>query len=215
MTEERRTSPSRPRKRRFPGRELVRFLLAPLLATILVIILFMKPWQGSASPTRSDGRAQVLLVRKSGTIRSGLLPFGGASGSIWYTPAGPRLGLELRVQHLTPGKRYILELDVDSTIYDVASYQADSTGQIAADTSLTRFASGVCVGDNYHPPRPLQGPHTIRFWLKLDGNPPTGAQRIADSAGGPSAELPCRGNGDGDYRYVLLESTIARFTGAE
>jgi hypothetical protein len=215
MREERDTPASRHKKRYFPGRELVRFLLAPVLATILVIIIFIKPWRGSAAPSRSDGRAQVLLVRKEGTVPSGTRPFGGASGSVWYTPAGPRLGIELQVKRLTPGKRYILELAVDSTIYDIASYQADTDGQIAVDTSLSRFAEGVCVGDNYHPPRPLQGPHTIRFWLKLDGNPPAGMQHVADSAGGSGMELPCRGNGDGDYRYILLESDVARFTGSD
>jgi hypothetical protein len=210
------THSARRRKRRFPGRELARFLLAPLLATVIVIFAFVKPWRDGATLTRSDGRERVLLIRKSGTIRSGPLPFGGPSGSVWYTPEGPRLGIELRAKRLTPGKRYILELAVDSaTIYDVASYQADSAGQIAVDTSLARFAEGLCVGDNYHPPRSLQGPHTIRFWLKLDGNPRTGMQRIADSTGALAAELPCTGNGDGDYRYVLLESAPAHFTGSE
>jgi hypothetical protein len=35
--------------------------------------------------------------------------------------------------------------------------------------------------------------------------------RLPSSAAGSS--LPCRGNGDGDFAYVLLENATAHFTG--
>jgi len=188
-------------------KHLARFLLVPAALTLVVVVLFMRPPR--AATHAEDGGLVVPLVWKDTFLHRVLATFGGPSGTMWYTPAGPRLGLRLRATHLTPARRYILELDVDSTIYDVASYQADADGRITADTTLTEFAEGVCVGPNYHAPRPLQGTHTIRFWLKRDGNSPSGSQPTP--AGTQPATLPCRGNGDGKYDYVLLEEAPATY----
>lgn len=188
-------------------KHLARFLLVPAALTFVVVVLFMHP--PHVATHAEDGGEVVRLVRKDTFLHRAMAVFGGPSGTMWYTPAGPRLGLRLRATHLRPARRYILEIDVDSTIYDVASYEADAGGRITADTTLTEFAEGVCVGPNYHAPRPLQGTHTIRFWLKRDGNQPSGAQPTP--AGAEPATLPCRGNGDGKYDYVLLEEAPATY----
>lgn len=192
-------------------RELIRFLLVPVALTVLVVLVFMKPWR-NREPERRAGYEQVLLVRK-GPLSAVTSLFGGASGSVWYTPSGRSLSLRLSAQHLEPGEHYILEIQADSIIYDVASRAADEDGRIAFDTSLTSFAEGVCVGDQYDPPRVLQPgrAYSIRFWLKRDGNPATGAQRVRATPDGPAVQLPCNGNGDGNYDYVLLENSLAIF----
>lgn len=199
-------------QRRFPARELLRFLVLPVALTIIVILIFMKPWR-NAEPAREGAYEQVQLVQKGGLSAITSI-FGGASGEVWYTPSGPDLSLRLRAEKLDPGKRYIFEIQVDSTIYDITSHAAGADGRIFLDTSLTSFAEGVCVSNNYDPPRLMeQGQdYTIHFWLKRDGNPRSGVQRIPAKGGDPAARLPCQGNGDGDYRYVLLENSLARFS---
>lgn len=199
-------------QRRFPARELFRFLVLPVVLTIVVILVFMKPWR-SREPAREGAYEQVLLVRKGGLSAITSL-FGGASGSVWYTPGAPSLSLRLSAEKLTPGRRYIFEIQVDSMIYDVVSRAADDDGRLALDTSLAVVAEGTCVGDNYDPPLRFESGHSysIGFMLKRDGNASTGTQRVPGRGGAPATELQCRGNGDGDYSYALLENTMARFT---
>lgn len=199
-------------RRRFPGQELLRFLVLPVVLTVIVILVFMKPWR-NAEPAREGAYEQVLLVQK-GALSAVTSLFGGASGSVWYTPAGPRLSLRLSAEKLKPGKRYIFEIQVDSTVYDVTSRATDDDGRLALDTSFTEIAEGTCVGDNYDPPLRLAPGrrYTIGFMLKRDGNASTGTQRVSASGGAPGAELPCTGNGDGDYSYALLENSMAHFT---
>jgi hypothetical protein len=151
--------------------------------------------------------AHVVLVAKDAEFHE----VAGARGRVDYVPAGSTLAFQLRAWGLDPNVRYLIELDVDTTIYAVASRAADQTGALALDTTLTRFAEGVCVGPNYDQPRALSGRHTIKFWVKRDGNPKSGTSR--DARRPESASLPCAGNGDGDYRYALLERQPAIFTG--
>jgi hypothetical protein len=75
------------------------------------------------------------------------------------------------------------------------------------------FEEGACVGDNYDPPRSVHGEHEIKFWLKNDGNPVSGTMAGRRSSSAAGSSLPCHGNGDGDYSYVLLENAVAHFTG--
>ncbi len=197
-------------RRRFPASELFRFLVLPIALTIIVILVFMKPWR-SAEPAREGEFEQVELVQKGGLSAVTSL-FGGPTGSVWYTPDGAELRLRLGAEHLDSGKRYIFELQVDSTVYDVASIAADGDGRIALDSTFTGVAEGTCVGTNYDPPmRFEQGrSYALGFMLKRDGNPATGTERAP--AGGGTAELRCTGNGDGDYGYALLENRLGRFT---
>jgi len=202
--------------RRFPARELLRFLVLPIGLTIIVILVFMKPWR-NAEPAREGAYEQVQLVQKGGLSAITSL-FGGASGEVWYTPSGPSLSLRLSADNLDPGKRYIFEIQVDSTVYDVSSLSADADGHLALDSSFTTVAEGTCVGDNYDPPLSFGAgagrSYSLGFMLKRDGNAATGSQRVPAGGGaaGAGAELRCTGNGDGNYRYVLMENRLARYT---
>jgi hypothetical protein len=209
--------PNRSRRRhRFPARELLRFLVLPIALTLVVILVFMKPWR-SAQPKQDGAFELVELVRKGGLSAVTSL-FGGPAGSVWYTPSGSALSIRASAHDLEPSKHYIFEIRVDSTVYDVASLEADSAGDIALDSTFTEVAEGTCVGANYDSPaRFVSGrSHTLGFMLKRDGNPANGAQLAssdgAAGAGEAATSLACSGNADGDYRYVLMESREGAFT---
>jgi hypothetical protein len=201
-------------RRRFPASELLRFLVLPIVLTIIVILVFMKPWRNS-EPAREGAFEQVVLVQKGGLSAVTSL-FGGPTGAVWYTPSGEHLRLRLSAEHLDPGKKYIFEIQVDSTVYDVASIAADGDGRIALDSAFSAVAEGICVGSNYDAPmrfEPGQS-YVLGFMLKRDGNAASGSQQVPAGAGstaGP-AELRCTGNGDGDYGYALMENREGRYT---
>jgi hypothetical protein len=188
----------------------------PIALTIIVILVFMKPWR-NAEPAREGAYEQVQLVQKGGLSAITSL-LGGASGEVWFTPSGPSLSLRLSVDKLDPGKRYIFEIRVDSTVYDVSSLPADADGHLALDSSFTSVAEGTCVGKNYDPPMSFGAgrSYSLGFMLKRDGNAATGSQRVPAGRGaagaGAGTELRCTGNGDGNYRYVLMENRLARYT---
>lgn len=197
----------------FPFHELARVLVIPLVAVGLFIFLYLNQ-AGEEVAADEDGLTRISLLQKDERFRPLPPEKGGATGSIWYTPSGPELKFQLRAEGLVPGKRYLLEIAVEDTIYTLASRSATMGGELAIDTTLTHFAEGVCVGPNYDPPRALAGPHAIRFWLKLDGNPRTGTGREHSPQFTEGQDLPCSGNGDGDYTYVLFENDVAHFTGS-
>jgi hypothetical protein len=190
---------------------VVRAVLPPVVATALFLLAFMRPARDA--PVQRAGRmARVALEQKDANFRVIPRARGGATGAVWYTPSGPELRIQYRAVGLVPDRRYLIEIAVDSTIYSVASHVADASGDLALDTVLTRFAEGACVGANFDAPRAMLGRHRVRFWLKRDGSPRDGVVG-GPVPGSPGASLPCRGNGDGDYTYVLLENAVAEFTG--
>ena len=197
----------------FPFGELARVLLIPLVAVGAFVLINLVSRQHERGGVEEDGLRRIALVEKDADWRPVPRDKGGASGAVWYTPAAPELSFRLEAEGLVPRKRYLIELAVDDDIYTVASRGADRAGELAIDTTLTQFAEGVCVGTNYDPPRPLAGRHELRFWVKTDGSPRSGTDRehAPQSAGG--RDLPCSGNGDGDYTYVLHEKDVATYVG--
>ncbi len=196
---------------RFPAATLLKALLPALLATALFVFLFTRA-PATTRPAKSGGLVRVTLSQKDGSFRPIPRSAGGATGVVWYAPAGVALRFQLRAFGLVPARRYVLELQVDDAIYTVASYTPDMRGELTIDTTLARFEEGVCVGTNFDPPRRVHGHHQVKFWIKRDGSPPTGTMPGV-AASSPGAQLSCHGNGDGDYGYVLLENEIAEFTG--
>jgi hypothetical protein len=198
---------------RFPYAALLRALLPALAATALVVFFFSRSRTSAPAPkARADGLMRVTLSQKDSSLQAIPPSKGGASGDVLYAPKGTALHFTLRASALPPGHRYVLEMQVDDAIYTVASYAPDARGELAIDTTLTRFEEGVCVGANFDPPRPVIGRHAIKFWIKRDGSPATGTMPgVLPSA--PGAQLACHGNGDGDYDYALLENEVADFTG--
>ncbi|MDQ6830972.1 MAG: hypothetical protein M3081_19080 [Gemmatimonadota bacterium] len=188
-------------------------LIAPVVLTaIIVFVLRSRGQQSSAREAAPPGWAMVTLAQKDAGFNIVPPERGGAQGSVLYHTRGDTLPLRYRAAGLAPGLHYLVELQVDTTVYTIATVIADAAGVVAFDTSLSNFAEGVCVGRNYDPPRPLAGEHVIKFWLKRDGNAATGTQAQL-APGTPHPELPCRGNGDAIFSYVLLETELAHFEG--
>jgi hypothetical protein len=192
-----------------------RFPLAMFMKALLIAALFAFLFSPAFSDTHTpppSGTMRVTLSQKDASFRPIPRAAGGATGAVWYAPTGRALRFQLRAFGLAPARRYVLELQVDDAIYSVASHGSDVRGELAIDTTLTRFEEGVCVGGNYDAPKPALGPHRIKFWIKRDGSPPAGTMPgMAPNA--PGAQLRCHGSGDGDYHYVLLENEVADFTG--
>lgn len=186
-------------------------LLPALLATAVVAYFLARPSR-PVKKKRADGMVAITLSQKDSSYKLVPPSAGGASATVLYAPTGPGFHLRLNASGLTPARRYALELQVDGTIYTVASYVADAHGALAFDTTLSAFQEGVCVGRNYDPPRPVSGHHDIKIWMKHDGSPSTGTMP-GIPPNFPGAQLSCRGDGDGDYHYVLLENAPADFTG--
>lgn len=197
---------------RFPFAIFLRALLPALVATALVVFFFTRTPRVNSSKLRADGRMSVTLSQKDSAFREIPPSSGGATGEVVYEPSGSAMHFVLRASSLSPGRRYVLEIQADTTTYSVTSRVPDATGSLVIDTTLTRFEEGVCVGTNYRAPRPVKGHHSIRFRLKRDGSPASGEMPgLPRSA--PGAQLACPGNGDGNYDYALLENEIAVFTG--
>jgi hypothetical protein len=186
--------------------------LAPALIATAVVIFFLTRSHAHAPKPRADGLMLVTLSQKDSTFAPIPASAGGATGEVLYSPAGPALHFRLSAHGLASARRYALEMEVDGTVYTVASYAPSAHGDLSIDTTMARFEEGVCVGRNFDPPRSMAGPHVIKFWLKRDGSPASGTMPgIAPSS--PGAQLPCHGNGDGNYDYVLLDNDVANFTG--
>ncbi|HEU4586150.1 MAG TPA: hypothetical protein VFR95_10390 [Gemmatimonadaceae bacterium] len=192
--------------------ERARGFIAPIVAVVLFIFLY---WGNHQDARAAAGAVQRITLSQKDAHFNIIPPVrGGAVGSVWYRSHGPALSFQLLASGLRPRRRYLLELSVDGTVYTVASHAAGVSGELSIDTTMTMFGEGACVGDNYDPPRSVHGEHEVKFWLKNDGNPLSGTmpgQRRQSAAAG--SELPCRGNGDGDYSYVLLENEVAHFRG--
>ena len=189
----------------------------PVRIVVLVGALFWFIFvRSSYGPTESaqavSGLSRVTLAQKDAAFKPIPRAAGGATGVVWYAHSGPALRFTLRALGLQPAHRYLLEIQVDDAIYSVSSHESDAHGEIAIDTALTQFAEGVCVGANYDAPRAVLGEHRVKFWIKRDGNPASGVSPSV-KAGAPGAALPCNGNGDGDYAYMLMENEIAAFRG--
>ena len=202
----------RPAGPRFSYATLLRALLPALAATGLVAFFFARSPAARKRTPRADGKMSVTLSQKDSAFEPIPPSKGGASGEVLFEPKGPAFHFALRAWAVPPGHRYVLEIQADSTIYSVMSRAPDAHGGLIIDTTLTQFAEGVCVGTNFNAPRAIEGSHAIKFRLKRDGSPASGAMPgIAASALG--AQLACHGNGDGNYDYVLLENEVADFDG--
>ncbi len=181
------------------------------MAAILIVFLYLG---GTGERATVPGGLQRMMLSQKDRDFAIIPPaLGGATGSVWYSPRGTALSFRLQASGLHAGRRYLLELSVDGTVYTVASHVADASGEIAIDSTITTFAEGVCVGDNFDRPTPASGAHEVEFWMKNDGNPASGTMpgRKRTSEGGSA--LPCHGNGDGNYDYVLLNDGTASFIG--
>lgn len=136
-------------------------------------------------------------------------------GTFYYSPAGDSFEWYLRATGLEPGVRYRLELNVDDSLnYAVGSVRADDTGQVLGRGALQEFTDRYCVGALGAPPIDLSGEHSVAVRVKLDGSSPGESSSEGSVTGTSARPLPCTGNGDARFDYVLHEQRKIRFTDA-
>jgi hypothetical protein len=206
------TPPTPKKPSRISLAHLARALIFPIVATGITVLIIKSPTARS-SLGMERGRQRIALVQKD-TLFQPIPPRPGApTGAVTYLPTGDRFSFRLEASGLVPRRHYELDLTVDGVTYTMASRAASDRGTLAIDTTLTQFAEGACVGANYHQPLAVRGRHRIKFAVKNDGSPSSGTARTHTPGIAAGGDLPCAGNGDENYAYVLFEARIADFEG--
>src|SRR6476469_4009668 len=103
--------------------------------------------------------------------------------------------------HLAPERAYrVVLLSADGNEYAIASRRSGGDGSLGAHGVETALMNRQCVGSEDPSRRPLESAGSLHVLLKGDGSA-RGASGN-DLLGSRSA-LPCGGNGDGVFDYVL------------
>ncbi len=172
--------------------------------------------QISFPDARPQGFQEVDLVEKDATFRVVSSEDGGAHGVFWFRPRGASFDWFVRAEQLQPARAYRLLLNVDGErTYAVASFRTDEGGELKGYGSLDEFGERVCVGTpDFDPPTPTAGSHVIKTWVQDDGSRAagSGSPRFLTEARNQDA-LPCSGNGDRSFRFILFEDSPIRFEG--
>jgi hypothetical protein len=124
-------------------------------------------------------------------------------GSFWYRFGDGGLEWFVRAQHLESGLAYRVELTVNNSArYSVASLRADAAGALVGHGSLPAFVNQTCVSVDADRSQPFSADEQMGVAIKTDGAPSSGGQGVSPTS--PEQTLPCSGNGDGRWVYVLL-----------
>lgn len=103
--------------------------------------------------------------------------------------------------HLQPARAYrILLTTTDGNEYAVASRRSGADGSLGAHGVETALMNRQCVGAEDPSRRPLASARSLRVAVKSDGSA-RGAS--GNDVLGSRSALPCGGNGDGVFDYVL------------
>ncbi|MBK5188059.1 MAG: hypothetical protein JJD97_07420 [Gemmatimonadaceae bacterium] len=123
------------------------------------------------------------------------------SGTFSYLVVDGALDWYAFATHLSPGRAYRVVLTAaDGNEYAVASRRSDAEGALGAHGVETALMNRQCVGAEDPGRRSLESAGTLHVAVKSDGSA-RGASGN-DLLGSRSA-LPCGGNGDGNFDYVL------------
>jgi hypothetical protein len=172
---------------------------------------------GSAPDSPPPGFATLVL--EAANPRPISRDIAAPAGSVWYRMVqvedpspGSALEWYVRAEHLLAGHVYRVEMTVDKHYtYSVGSARADAEGVLAAHGILPRFADRFCVGAPA-PPGPLTAGQHVAVGVKRDGSGAGPVSPIGPLTD-PGRTLPCGGNGDGNFDYLLASShefTIGR-----
>lgn len=140
-----------------------------------------------------DSVALVSVSGPGGVAPSGMFHYRVVSGSLdWYAT-----GHALAAHH---AYRVVLS-SADGHEYAVASRRARADGSFVAHGVETMLMNRQCVGTEDPSRRPLADAVPLSVAIKQDGSPPASSSRT-DPLGSRGA-LPCNGNGDGVFDYVV------------
>jgi hypothetical protein len=123
------------------------------------------------------------------------------SGTFSYVVVDGAIDWYVFATNLAPSRAYRVVLTAsDGKEYAVASRRSDAGGTLGAHGVETALMNRQCVGAEDPSRRTLESARTLRVALKSDGSPRGASSN--DLLGSRSA-LPCGGNGDGKFEYVL------------
>jgi hypothetical protein len=126
---------------------------------------------------------------------------GTASGTFSYLIVENAIDWYVFATKLSPGRAYrILLTAADGQEYAVASRHANADGSLGAHGVETALMNRQCVGAEDPSRRPLETAGSLRVSVKSDGSA-RGAS--GNDLLGSRSSLPCGGNGDGVFDYVL------------
>jgi hypothetical protein len=122
-------------------------------------------------------------------------------GTFSYLVVDGAIDWYLFATDLVPARAYRVVLTAaDGREYAVASRRSDGSGAFGAHGVETALMNRQCVGAEDPSRRSLESARTLGVALKSDGS--AGGASTNDLLGSRSA-LPCGGNGDGNFDYVL------------
>jgi hypothetical protein len=131
-------------------------------------------------------------------------PDGSANGTFSYMIVDGAIDWYLFATHVSPGRAYRVVLSAaDGKEYAIASHRAGPDGSLGIHGVETALMNRQCVGAEDPSRRPLATARVLHVALKSDGS--AHGASANDMLGSRSA-LPCGGNGDGDFTYVLTSA---------
>ena len=131
-------------------------------------------------------------------------PDGPAKGTFSYMLVDGAIDWYLFATHVSPGRAYRVVLSAaDGNEYAIASRRAGPDGTLGVHGVETALMNRQCVGAEDPSRRPLETARALHVALKSDGSAHGASGN--DMLGSRSA-LPCGGNGDGDFTYVLTSA---------
>jgi hypothetical protein len=126
---------------------------------------------------------------------------GGPEGTFSYLVVDGAISWYAFATHLSPARAYRVVLTAgDGKEYAVASRRASDDGSLGAHGVETVLMNRQCVGSEDPSRRALETVGLLRVAVKNDGS--AGGASGNDMLGSRSA-LPCGGNGDNNFDYVL------------
>ena len=129
---------------------------------------------------------------------------GPAQGTFSYMMIDGAIDWYLFAAHVSPGRAYRVVLSAsDGKEYAIASGRAGPDGSLGVHGVETALMNRQCVGAEDPSRRPLETARALHVALKSDGSAHGASGN--DMLGSRSA-LPCGGNGDGDFTYVLTSA---------
>jgi hypothetical protein len=129
---------------------------------------------------------------------------GSPRGTFSYMMVDGAIDWYLFASHVSPGRAYRVVLSTgDGQEYAIASHRAAPDGSLGIHGVETALRNRQCVGAEDPSRRPIETARALHVALKSDGSAHGASGN--DMLGSRSA-LPCGGNGDGDFTYVLTSA---------
>ncbi|MEP7067086.1 MAG: hypothetical protein ABI889_13705 [Gemmatimonadota bacterium] len=133
------------------------------------------------------------------------------SGAFSYTMVDGAIDWYLFANNLEPSRAYRVVLTAgDGKEYAVASRRSDAGGTFGVHGVETILRNRQCVGAEDPARRTIESARTLHVALKSDGS---ASGTSGNDVLGSRSALPCGGNGDGVFDYVLQSPaavTVAR-----